>query len=225
MRSLKQVTIVAIVLGLFCSMASAYSLMEKSPVAATYDDTQPGLLSVQMIHESTERYYENGTQVITTPGLGGSNFTVGEIEGSPIWEVIEKGWWDEAEDYTILSYTVGNDSFSDPITSFHAPKPIDPLHATAPTGWTVQILADEIVWSTTDESMGIPLFETLDTMIVVYPGLLDITYEPGAKVDFADGTLLSNDNDNWVVSTVLPEPCSMLGVLVGLGWVGFKRRH
>ena len=176
-----------------------------------------------MIHESTERYYANGTQVITTPGMGGDNFIVGDIEGSPVWEVIEKGWWDEENDWTILSYTVGNDSFSDPITSLHVPKPIVPLHATAPVGWNVDILADEIVWSTDDESLGIPLFQTLDTMIVVYPGMLDIVYEPGVKVDFADQTILSNCN--WVVSTVTPEPCSMLSVLAGLGLVGFKRRR
>jgi hypothetical protein len=179
--------------------------------------------SLTMIHDANEIYYANGTLVVESPALGGSTFTVGEISGDPIWEVIEKAWWDVDRNVTIISYTVGNDSFSDPITSLHVAKQGTLVSLSAPTGWTAVESADQIVWSTADAANGVPLFGTLDTMVATFAGLYDITYLPGAMADFADGTILSNPN--WVVSTIVPAPGAFVLGVMGLGLLRWARRR
>ena len=170
------------------------------------------------MHESTEIYFQAGTQV-TVP-LGGDDFVVGDISGEAWWEVIEKGWWDVENNTTIISYTVGNDSFDDPIMSFHVPAVLDPVSLVAPAGWDVSVVLGEIVWSTDDPAAGIPITQTLDTMIVTYPGQLVIGWAPGVAIDFADDTVLRHDD--WVVS--VPEPAT-LSLLALCGVVTLLRRR
>ena len=171
------------------------------------------------VHESTEVYYEAGTQVVVAQG--GEDFVVGDFSGDALWEVIEKGWWDADNNTTIISYTVGNDSFVDPITSFHVPAPVDPiLPVNSPAGWTSSVIGGEIIWATDDPAFGIEITQTLDTMIVTYPGQLVIDWAPGAVVDFADGTVLRHPD--WSVSVPEPAIFSLLGLS---GTVALLRRR
>jgi hypothetical protein len=182
------------------------------------------IASAGLIHESTERYYDNGTEV--TVATGGTDFVVGDISsGVILWEVLQKGFWNLEEETTTITYTVGNDSFSDPITSFHAPLPMTPISwSTGEIGWDVEVFADEIVWATDDPQYGIPLYQTKNKMTVVFDGLWNVGWAPGAMADFADGTLLSNDN--WVVSAVVvPAPGALLLGILGMGGIGWIKRR
>ena len=180
----------------------------------------PLYAGVTQVHVSQEDYYAAGTAVdISLDVFGTTDFTVGDVSGGILWEVTEKVWWDDTADQTIVSYTTFNDSFPLNITSIHIPVAPGILadSVTAPAGWTGGQVGTEIVWQT--QGVGSPMFESLDTMIVRYPGLLPIVFLPNAVVDFSDGSLLQSPN--WVVSSV-PEPASL--VLLALGVLMLRRR-
>jgi len=180
----------------------------------------PALAAMQ-VHVSTDNYYANGTAVAVSYDIfGATDFIIGDVSGEILWEVMEKAWWDESANQTIISYTVFNDSYPINITSLHVPVPAGILAASisAPVGWTGAQVGNSIVWQT--PGPGIPQFESLDTMIVKYTGLYPITFLPGVVVDFADQTVLTNPN--WVVTTV-PDPATL--VLLALGGLTFARRR
>ncbi len=175
-----------------------------------------------LVHVSQENYFPNGTAVtVSQDNFGSTDFTVGNASGTSLWEVTEKVWWDNAANQTTISYTTFNDAFSLNITSVHFPVPAGTLASsvTAPTGWTGAQMGNEIVWQTTGP--GVPMFQSLDTMIVTYTGLLPIRFLPGAQVDFSDGSLLQNAN--WVVSSV-PEPAALSLLALG-GLLALCRRR
>lgn len=180
----------------------------------------PALAAMQ-VHVSTDNYYANGTYVSVSYDIfGATNFSVGETKGEILWEVMEKAWWDVSANQTIISYTVFNDSFATDITSLHVPVPagITALSVSAPVGWTGAQVGNELVWQTFGP--GIPLFQSLDTMIVKYAGLYSIGFLPSAVVDFADRTVMTNVN--WVVTSV-PEPATC--ALLAIGALAMKRRR
>jgi hypothetical protein len=179
------------------------------------------VVAAMQVHVSTDNYYANGTSVSVSYDIfGATDFSVGETRGEILWEVTEKAWWDEPANQTIISYTVFNDSFATDITSLHVPVPagIAALSVSAPVGWTGAQVGNEIVWQT--PGPGIPLFQSLDTMIVKYAGLHAIGFLPNVMVDFADQTAMTNIN--WVVTSV-PEPATF--ALLTLGVLVVKRRR
>ena len=181
----------------------------------------PLYAEVVQVHVSVENYYAAGTAVdISLDNFGNTNFTVGDVSGDILWEVTEKAWWDTTNDQTIISYTIFNDALALNITSAHFPVPAGILAdgVSAPTDWTGMQVGNEIIWQTVGP--GIPMFESLDTMIVHYPGLHSIVYLPNAKMDLSDGTLL--EHADWVVSSV-PEPMTIC--LLALGGLALLRRR
>ncbi len=175
-----------------------------------------------LVHVSQENYFPGGTAVtVSQDNFGATDFTVGNASGTSLWEVTEKVWWDSAVNQTTISYTAFNDAFANNITSVHFPVPAGTLASsvTAPTGWTGSQVGNEIVWQTA--GAGIPMFQSLDTMIVTYAGLQPIRFLPGAQVDFSDGSML--ENANWVVSTV-PEPGALSLLALG-GLLALRRRR
>ncbi len=180
----------------------------------------PALAAMQ-VHVSSDNYYANGTNVdIVYDIFGATDFTVGQIAGEILWEITEKAWWDTSTNQTIISYTMYNDAFAQNITSLHVPVPAGIVAASvlAPPGWTGAQVGNEIIWQTA--GVGIPMFESLDTMIVRYNGLYPIVFMPNVVVDFADQTAMSSPN--WVVTTV-PEPVTVLLLALG-GWAITRRR-
>jgi len=177
--------------------------------------------AAMQVHVSNDNYYANGTLVtISYDKWGATDFIVGQIAGEILWEITEKAWWDESANQTIISYTLFNDAFAQNITSMHIPVPagILAVNITAPTGWTGAQVGNEIIWQTAGP--GVPLYESLDTMIVTYAGLHPIIFMPFAVVDFADGSALTSVN--WVVTTV-PEPATLILLALG-GWAVTRRR-
>ena len=177
--------------------------------------------ALTQVHVSQENYYAAGTAAeISLDVFGTTDFTVGTLDPPILWEVTEKVWWDQAANQTIISYTTFNDAFPLNITSIHVPVGPGILAAsvTAPSGWTGGQVGNEIIWQTTGP--GIPMFESLDTMIVRYPGLLPIVFLPNTVVDFSDGSL--QVSPNWVVSSV-PEPATLC--LLALGGLVLMRRR
>jgi hypothetical protein len=198
--------------GLVCVMVVLGALLN-SPA--------PLHAALTQVHVSLEDYYAGGTAVdVTLDNFGNNDFTVGNTSGTILWQVTEKVWWDDTANQTIVSYTTYNDAFASNITSVHIPVPsgIAAASVIAPTGWTGGQAGNEISWQT--PGPGIPMFQSLDTMIVQYPGLLNVVFQPVAKVDLADGSLLANST--WVVSTV-PEPVTL--ALLALGGLATLRRR
>ena len=127
-------------------------------------------------------------------------------------------------DTTILSYTVGNDGFASPITSFHIPTSATALELLAPNGWMGTQVGNMIWWQTivpNDGTFGIVSGATLDTFIAVYAGHLSIFFQSPAAVDLADGDVLTSDD--WYVSTI-PVPGAVLLGAIGLAGVGWLKR-
>lgn len=171
------------------------------------------------VHVSLENYYADGASVdVSLDNFGNTDFTIGNLSGPILWEVLEKAWWDTTTEQTIISYTVFNDAYPSNITGFAVPANTPATSVSAPVGWTGAQVLGQIAWVTV--GTGIPMFESLDTMIVRYPGLLPISFHPSAAALLADGTVLSNEN--WVVSSV-PEPMTL--ALLGLGALALIRRR
>ena len=138
----------------------------------------------------------------------------------------EKAWYDSVEDETYISYTVFNDAYSGQgITSFHVPTPVVPTWHESPTGWSASYDAvdNQVEWST--NGGGIPLGQSLDTMIVHYSGEYPIVFDRGVEIDLDGGVAVTMDD--WVVSTVIPAPAAVVLGAIGLGlvgWIGRRKR-
>ena len=190
-------------------------------LCALFGSAAPLHADVIQKHVSVENYYPAGTAVdISLDTFGHTDFTIGDVSGDILWEITEKAWWDTTNDQTIISYTIYNDAFAQNVTSVHIPVPAGVVadSVSAPAGWAGYQMGSEIIWETA--GTGIAMFESLDTMIVRYPGLQPIVFLPNAKVDLSDDTLL--EHVDWVASSV-PEPMTIC--LLALGGLALRRRR
>ena len=181
-----------------------------------------------LIHVSLEDYFPGGGTIVDC-SFGCSDFTVGDVSGSPLWQIDEKAWHDIGGslainpfggDTTVITYTVFNDAFASNITSFHVPAPFEPLDILEPAGWT-GVWMNGFIWWETD---GIGIFETqsLNNFTAIYDDHLPIVFMGFTAVDLADDSVLTSEF--WVVSTV-PVPGAMLLGAIGLGMVGWLKRR
>ena len=186
-----------------------------------------------IIHESLEDLYSSGGTKITCV-VGCNSRDVGDISGTVQWQVAEKVFHvdldaTEGLESTIFSYTVFNDAFASPISSFTVEGPAAIVASTAPTGWAFFTENGLWIWAAISEADGIPIFESVNTIKVTLAGLRGVGFE-STIIDFCDDpdctsrTFLSLPD--WQVSKV-PEPASLflLGAgLLGLGFLGRRKQ-
>lgn len=196
-----------------------------------------GVAMAGMIHASTEVYYPNGSTFVDFEEGYGTDFWVGDPSEAPsLWQVNDKAYYEEPDDYTWLVYTVHNDTYGyNPlpwpqgnITSFHVYTV-----GVVPYFWTTNFTdtygntwfgaynaaTSEIGWSTADA--GLAYGQAANMFEVYYYGQHTIGF---------DYILLDLDHgdpfgmDNWVVSTIPAPGAALLGV-IGLAAIAWIRRR
>jgi hypothetical protein len=171
---------------------------------------------VLLIHQFVENYYDSGGTVITELGNPSNSWSVGNVSGTVKWEVVEKVFWDTTAQTTEFSYTVFNDTYASPITSFSLLNPYNfqATASSAPTGWTFSAADGKWTWST--GGTGIAPQTSLNTMNVWLQGLVPVGFAGDASID-AGSTLTSAE---WMVSTPTPEPGTLFLLGTGLAVAG-----
>src|SRR5207244_6117005 len=110
---------------------------------------------VILIHQFSENYFNTGGTSIVDLSNPANAWTVGNVSGTVKWEVTEKVFWDTTAQTTEFTYTIWNDTYTAPITSFSLMNPygFQAMSATAPSGWTFSAADGNWTWATTGNGL------------------------------------------------------------------------
>lgn len=184
------------------------------------------------IHGSQEIYYSTGGTEVNCEAGTCIDFEVGDITGTVLWQVTEKGWILKDTGQTLITYTVHNDTYNDPITSFHVPVWFEPKQVDTPADWGWEYVEgatqDYIVWTAGPNKLGggIVKQESKDSFRIYYDDpVKGISFAPGVMIDVDHGTPFTSPTGDWVVSTIVPVPAAVVLGAMGLGLVAWMRRR
>lgn len=175
------------------------------------------------VHRSQANFMSGGgTRVIGCGGEGcpSGAFNIGDVSGDTEWSMVTRIFRDAAVPNTAFRYTLFNDVFAQPITSFHIANNGHLGVGSAPAGWTFSQDGSFWSWSTTTPTSGIAMTESLGGFNVLLAGSPAIAFTL-ASINLADGTLVGNGD--WRgpgPAATAPEPLSLL--LFGSGLAGLR---
>jgi len=208
---------------------------------------------IELIHEGREDLFDTGGTRVTGcfgSGCPQETFSFGNTSGDVLWEVVEKVFYDPNTNTTKFTWTLFNDGFEDPITSFHAftadfpvvdvgcPDPTvagrcDTAAAQRSGSWHLHPwgqLGPKWVWAIHGdlaEEGGIAITDSLGGFSLTLSGRVPVTFWE-ACVDVGEqNTLRCSETDQWFTSG--PEEISQRGpvipeptslLLLGSGLVG-----